>query len=164
MSSTIGVLSDSHGRVEITRRALALLTSRGCDPILHLGDIETEAVIDELVGLPVRMVFGNCDWKLDAMIRYAECMDITVDHPAGQIVVDGRSIVFTHGHLEQPMIAALEAGVDYLFHGHTHEVRDERVGSTRIINPGALFRAARYTVAVLDPTEDRLDVLEVPGS
>jgi predicted phosphodiesterase len=55
-------------------------------------------------------------------------------------------------------------GVDYLLHGHSHEVRDERVGRTRIINPGALCRAARYTAAILDPDADALEVLEVAKS
>jgi predicted phosphodiesterase len=48
-------------------------------------------------------------------------------------------------------------------HGHTHERRDERRGGTRIVNPGALHRAPAFTVAVLVPSEDRLDFLEVPA-
>jgi predicted phosphodiesterase len=57
------------------------------------------------------------------------------------------------------MESALEDGVDFLLHGHTHEVRDERVGSTRIINPGALFRARRYTAALLTPATGALRIV-----
>jgi hypothetical protein len=60
------------------------------------------------------------------------------------------------------MRSALAQGVDYLCHGHTHVVRDERIGQTRVINPGALFRAARYTVALLDMAADRLEIVQVP--
>jgi predicted phosphodiesterase len=49
-----------------------------------------------------------------------------------------------------------------VLHGHTHEIRDERVGLTRVINPGALHRAARYTAAVLEPASDRLEIIVVP--
>ena len=59
---------------------------------------------------------------------------------------------------------AIDDGVEYLLHGHTHEVRDERVGPTRVINPGALFRASRYTAAVLEPETDRLEILELHRS
>lgn len=157
----IGILSDSHGRTAITARAVATLRERGAELLLHLGDIETHDVLDELAGHPVRLVFGNCDTDEADLAGYARHLDLTVDHPVGHLVIDERRIVFTHGHLEKPMQQALRDGVDYLLHGHTHEVRDERAGRTRIINPGALFRASRYTVALLDPSRDSLDIIEV---
>ena len=59
------------------------------------------------------------------------------------------------------MRRAIADGADYLLHGHTHETRDERVGRTRVVNPGALSRAARYTCALLDPRSDALRFLEI---
>jgi putative phosphoesterase len=158
----IGIMSDSHGRSATTARAVEALRDAGAEVLLHLGDIETEAVIDELVGHSARVVFGNCDWNTDALAHYAELVDVEVDHPAGRLEIDGRRIVFTHGHLPGPMNEALREGVDYLLHGHSHEVRDDRLGPTRVINPGALFRAARYTVAVLDPRRDEVSFIEIP--
>ncbi|TVQ54104.1 MAG: YfcE family phosphodiesterase [Phycisphaerales bacterium] len=157
----IGILSDSHGRVEMTRRAVAALLDGGAEMLIHLGDFETEDVIDELVGTPARIVFGNCDDEVD-LKRHARAMDITVDHPCGRIDAEGKSICFTHGHLGRHMTEALEAEVDYLLHGHTHRVRDERRGPTRILNPGALFRASRYTAMLLNPATDEVTVLEIP--
>ena len=52
-------------------------------------------------------------------------------------------------------------GVDFLLHGHTHTVQDERVGRTRVINPGALHRASRYTCALLDPSGKSVRWLEI---
>jgi len=155
-----GLLSDSHGRVERTRRAIERLLAIGVDELIHLGDIETESVIDALVGHPVRLVFGNCD-DVRALSRYCEYMSLAHQHPAGRIDVGGRSIVYTHGHLNGELSGALDSGVDYLLHGHTHEIRDERIGPTRIINPGALHRASRYTVAVLDVFDDSVVTIEV---
>ena len=40
---------------------------------------------------------------------------------------------------------------------YPHLRRDERVGRTRIINPGALHRAKQYTVATLDLSCDKLE-------
>lgn len=158
----IGILSDSHGNVVTTRAAVAALLTRECSLLLHLGDLCSDAVIDELVGHNARIVLGNCD---DPTIgRYAELVGVTNDHPAGRLTIDGRVIAWTHGHLEREMSLALAEGVHFLLHGHTHEVRDERVGSTRVVNPGALHRAARYTAAVLEPATGRLEIVELPRS
>ncbi len=157
----IGILADSHGRTESTRRAVAALTGRGADLLIHLGDLETEAVLDELTGVKTRIVFGNCDWDARALARHARRLGIEVDDDVGRIEIDGKRIVFTHGHIRRVMSAALAEGVEYLLHGHTHELRDERIGPTRVINPGALFRASRYTAVVLDPRIDQLEVIDV---
>lgn len=158
----IGILSDSHGRAARTGAAVRLLRDRGAELLIHLGDFETEAVLDELVGHPTRLVFGNCDGNINTLTRHARNMDLIVDHPMGTIEVDGKRICFTHGHFEQLMQQAIDDRADYLLHGHSHELRDERVGGTRIINPGALFRATRYTAGLLDPGRDALEILEVP--
>ncbi|MHC5112800.1 MAG: YfcE family phosphodiesterase [Planctomycetota bacterium] len=159
--SAIGILADSHGRADTTARAVRALEDAGAEIFVHLGDIETEAVIDELVGRRAHLVFGNCDYDADALARYARHVGVQVDGLVGHLEVGGRRITFTHGHIRSPMDEAIAAGDDYLLHGHTHELRDERVGDTRVINPGALFRAVRYTAAVLDPERDQLEVLDV---
>ncbi len=169
--SRIGLLSDSHGRATTTQRAVRLLLELGVDVIVHLGDVGNVDVIDALVEQvdesgdlhpPVHAVFGNCDWDFDSLGRYADSLGISVDHPVGRLNMDGRTIVFQHGHQDAAMQQALAEGVDYLCHGHLHRTRDERVGPTRVVNPGALFRAARYTVAVLDVAADRVEFHSVP--
>lgn len=140
--------------------AVSMLQERGCAILLHLGDLGSDEVIDELVGHNARVVLGNCDD--DALGRYAGHVGVANDHPAGRLVVDDRSIAYTHGHIEPAMRDALADGVDFLLHGHTHETRDERIGRTRVINPGALHRASRYTAAVLEPATGRLELLVLP--
>jgi uncharacterized protein len=161
----LGILSDSHGRHDTTRAAVKLLMREHADLLIHLGDIGSDRVLEELAGhatTPVRIVFGNCDWDEGSLAEYARHLGVVVDHPMGRLEATGKSLAFTHGHFPDLMRQALTDGVDYLLHGHTHELRDERVGRTRIINPGALFRAARYTAALLDPEADTLQILEVP--
>jgi len=158
----IGILSDSHGHADTTALAVAALKEHGAEVLLHLGDIGNEKVIDELVGCNARIVFGNCDWEWQALDRYAQLVGVGVDHPLGVYEADGKRVAFTHGHLAEEMTKALEIEVDYLLHGHTHEVSDQRHGKTRIICPGALFRASRYTVAVLDPLGDEVTFLDIP--
>ena len=156
----LGLLSDTHGEVERAAQAVALLRAAGAELLLHLGDVGTEEVLEELVGSDVRVVFGNCD-DVHLLTAHARRLDIAVDHPIGRLEIAGRRIAFTHGHLPRLVDQALRDGVDWLFHGHTHERRDERLGATRVVNPGALCRAPRYTVAVVDPAAERVEWLEV---
>ena len=160
----IGILSDSHGRVGSTRLAVAALRDAGAAMLLHLGDVGSEEVIDELAGHDARIVFGNCDYDADALASYARSVDVAVDHPMGRLEVGERRIAYTHGHVRGLVDAALCEGVDYLLFGHTHELHDERIGPTRLINPGALFRASRYTACLLDPGLDALRVIELERS
>ncbi|MCE9620115.1 MAG: YfcE family phosphodiesterase [Planctomycetes bacterium] len=157
----LGILSDSHGRHERTRNAVQLLLSRGAEELAHCGDIESEQVLDQLAGTRAHLVFGNCDPNWRALSNYALALDLQPQHPLARFELGGRSFALTHGHDSACVAAALAERVDYLLHGHTHLCRDERHGPTRIINPGALHRAAEFTVALLDTATDRLEFLSV---
>ena len=158
----IGLLSDSHGRAAITAAAVRLLADRGVEVLIHLGDLGSEEVIDELAGHNARAVLGNCDWPAEPLLRHARHMGVTIDDPLGLLRAGGKAIAFTHGHDERAVETALRSGCQYMLFGHTHEVRDEVISGVRWINPGALFRAARYTAAVLDTASDRLEIFDVP--
>ncbi len=166
----IGLLSDSHGRAAITARAASRVVEDGAQVLLHLGDVGSRAVLEALLVeapdggiVPVRVVFGNTDDDIDGLSRYARELGMEVDHPGGSLSVEGKVVAFTHGHIERLMREALAGKVNYLCHGHTHQVRDERISATRILNPGALHRAARYSAAVLDVATDRFTVHWLDG-
>jgi len=163
----IGLISDSHGDAKRTGAAVQCLCEAGIDVLVHLGDIGTIGVIDAMaVADPVRggmleihMVFGNTDWDLHTLGRYAADLGMTVSHPVGTLPPrhsHDRPLVFCHGHDPVAMSQAVQQNVRYLCHGHTHEPRDEFSGHTRVINPGALHRARRYTAALLDTQTDDL--------
>lgn len=163
------MLSDSHGRAATTRRGVDTLLQHGAELLLHLGDVGTVEVIDALAApkpdsteqIDARLVFGNTDWDAAALGAYARDLGVCVDHPAGRLEVEGGELVFCHGHEPAIMADALARKVKYLCHGHTHRTLDARRGDTRVINPGALFRARVYTVAMLDTAADRVEFYQV---
>lgn len=169
----IGLLSDSHGRARTTRQAVDVLLSHDVDLLVHLGDVGTVEVIDALAvdapdhdpprTIEAHLVFGNTDWDSAALARYARELGVQVDDPVGRLPVEGGTLVFCHGHEPDVLNQALAEQVRYLCHGHTHRTLDQRQGPTRVINPGALFRASQYTVAVLDTAEDKLTFFPVGG-
>ncbi|MEO0965540.1 MAG: metallophosphoesterase family protein [Planctomycetota bacterium] len=165
----VGLLADSHGRAVTTDRAVHALLERGVDRLIHLGDIGTVEVIDALaVDVPggddqieAHLVFGNTDWDIEELSDYARDLDVSVDHPLGTITLPEGVLAYCHGHEPGVMQTAIRDGATWLCHGHTHRVSDLRRGGTRVINPGALFRAAQYTVAVLDTATDSVELIDV---
>jgi predicted phosphodiesterase len=74
----------------------------------------------------------------------------------------GKRIAVTHGDHRAVVREMLDGQAhDYLLLGHTHVARDERVGRVRVINPGALHRAAVKSVALLDTSADALVFVEL---
>ncbi len=149
-----------------TQRGVERLLDAGAQRLIHLGDVGSVEVLDALCvagtngqQLPAHLVFGNTDWDLEDLRQYAQELGLQVDHPVGCLPLESGEgeLVFCHGHEEAPMQAALDRGVRYLCHGHTHRQADEQQGPTRIINPGALFRAKIYSVALLDTATDQLE-------
>ena len=78
--------------------------------------------------------------------------------------IEGKRIAVLHGHLVDRLIESIHSGpYDYVIHGHTHRRRDERIGATRVINPGALGgeRMEKRSCAVLDVSQDQLRFIEI---
>jgi len=166
----VGLLSDSHGRADITRQAVRVLLDAGAQLLVHLGDIESMEVIDALVvpeaptdrKVETHIVFGNVDWGADALSEYARSLGVYVHNPVGRLDTGRGELVFLHGDRAGAIRQALSRGVRYICHGHSHLARDEVTGPTRLINPGALSRTHRKTVALLDTDTDELTFYPVP--
>ena len=158
----IGILSDSHDRHLPVRQAIALFDKLGVEHVIHCGDIGGMEVFDEMLGRPLAFVWGNMDFPDTGLYAYLDTADLKpLDDGSPITQIDGKRIAVFHGHESLFHRAIEHLDVDYLFHGHTHVVRDERVGGKRIINPGALHRAARKTVATLDVELDKLIFHEI---
>jgi putative phosphoesterase len=158
----IGVLSDTHGRVDTTRAALEILRSRGVQYYIHCGDVGSQQVIDLLVGLPAAFVWGNCDHDPTGLQSYARIIGVQCFGAIGRVTLDGKVISFLHGDDHRRMDQLLrDQDCDLLFSGHTHVRGSVDVGRVRAINPGALHRATIKTVAVVDTTSRDAEFLVV---
>ena len=164
----IGLVSDSHGMTRRLTPALRQLKEAGAQAIVHCGDICSAKCMEQLggCGLPVFVVAGNMDRNASGVRQAARRHNITfaedfVTVPLG----GGRHLAATHGHLSHALEDLIHgAQFPYVCHGHTHRLRDERIGSSRVINPGAL-RGPRGnhgpTCALLDTEADELTVFEL---
>ncbi len=158
----IGILSDTHDHLGRTLSAVELLLAEGADVLFHCGDLTGPEIVYACGQRPLYFVFGNNDNDFPALRRAAADVQGTCLEWGGEVTLAGKRIAVMHGHLTRDLRPLLAARPDYLLSGHSHETMDRREGPTRRINPGALYRASEFTVALLDLANDKLKFLAVP--
>jgi putative phosphoesterase len=155
----IGVLSDSHGDVAAVQRAIRILDSMQVSLIIHCGDVGPN-VVSKFTGLPTHFVPGNIDDL--ARLRKAIVDPVhTLHEQVGTLEIEGRRVAFLHGDDVQLLRHAIHSGHwDLVCHGHTHAFSRGLEGRTLVLNPGALTRTGRPSLAVVDLPS--LEVTEIP--
>lgn len=161
----IGIMSDTHNNLENTLRALEVLRQRGIERIIHCGDISTPQIVERFAGWRVDFVFGNIDYDRPALIRAVARLggsgSISDEY---QAVIDGVALAACHGHESPRLDRLIHSGTHrWVFHGHTHTRREEIVGGTRVINPGALGGTHRQTrsVCLIDLPGGEVEFIDV---
>ena len=158
----VGILSDTHDKLERTQRAVELLHSSGAEVLIHCGDFTTPEIVTACAVLPLYFVFGNNDVGSTAELQQAATSHRAICLGWGDVIeLDGKRLGVVHGHRLKDYTRVLNANLDYLLLGHSHEMQDSREGSLRSINPGALHRASIFSVALLDLATDALEFHEV---
>jgi uncharacterized protein len=147
----LGVLSDTHGNADAAAAGIASLRAAGAEFLVHCGDVGGERVLDLLAGIPGAVVWGNTDYDRASLTRYAVELGIRCGDFL-ELELSGKKIAVTHGDDPKLIRRATDepARYDYLLLGHTHVASIQRMGRLCIVNPGALHRAAKKTVAVVD--------------
>ena len=137
----VGVVSDTHGLLELTRRVMAVFAEAGVERILHCGDIGTPAVVEALSALPVDYVYGNCDGTSTRLAEAVKTYGGTLHGKSGEVEIDGRHVALYHGQDEELLDTLARSGQwDLICTGHTHRSGFSELYGTRILNPGALQR------------------------
>lgn len=146
----IAVVSDTHGRIETVQAALRLIAPRQVELIIHCGDIDDADTV-ALFPKNTHFVFGNCDNERAGIRAAVAALGAMLHDPFGALDLAGKRLAFLHGD-DGHLLRDLEQAdtFDFIFHGHTHVAKDDHRGRTRIINPGALFRARPKSFVILD--------------
>jgi putative phosphoesterase len=119
----IGVVSDTHGLV----RPEAIAALRGCDLVLHAGDVGRPEVLDAFGDIaPTVAVRGNVDKG-----AWAETLPLTEVVEAG-----GRLLYMLHDVSDLDLDPAA-AGFAAVIFGHSHRPSAERKDGVLYVNPGS---------------------------
>jgi putative phosphoesterase len=156
----IGIISDTHGAQATLHRALELLRRRDIKILLHCGDFDDAATVRLLAGWTAHLVFGNCDGDREGLRAAAAEIGATFHDPFGNLELEVVKIAFLHGDDTDLLRDLINADhYDYVFYGHTHKASEQRVGGTRVINPGALYRARPRSCIALDLATGEVETL-----
>lgn len=154
------IVSDTHDNLKNFGKAIDFCNKEKIAVILHCGDICSRETIEEMkkmFGGEIKFVRGNCDYNLDEIPEKLE------------IELSGIKIFFNH----YPNIAkkAAESGnpstrsarsrqeYDFVFYGHTHIPKLERVEKCLLANPGELAgQINKPSFAVCDTETGKLEL------
>ena len=162
----LGILSDTHNDTPNLLKALRIFKNEGIQQLLHCGDMADILTAKQMTGFDVIFVNGNSDRSAAAVSHVVWTLnprnEIPGDVYEGEL--GGVKIAAAHGHQPSKLQRLIDSRrFRYVFHGHTHRHRDELIGKTRVINPGALG-GARYeprSVCIVDLDEDQVQFITV---
>ncbi|MEA3377258.1 MAG: metallophosphoesterase family protein [Chloroflexota bacterium] len=160
----IGVISDTHDDMPNLEIALEILEGEGITMLLHCGDLSSPEIVEALSGFDVWIARGNVDHHPELEQTAAEVIGNGRLAERHRLTLEGRSAVMVHGHRRGELRSLINQGKHaYVFHGHTHRRRDETIGPTRVINPGALggMRWQQRSFCILDLDSDRVTFIEI---
>lgn len=158
------VISDSHDNLTNLKKVIFWLKKEKIEILLHCGDIASYTTIKKILenySGKVYLVMGNMDedyFLSEKMKLIQNSSQFKIYKEFGEIEVDNKKIAFTHF----PDIAkelAKSQKYDIVFYGHTHKPWEEKIGKTKLVNPGNLagliFKA---TFAIYDTETDKLEL------
>ena len=122
-STTIGVISDTHGLLRL--EALAAL--RGSDHIIHAGDIGESQILDKISAIaPVTAVRGNVDHG--AWVQKI---------PTTNFLEIGDVSIYVLHNLEELDLKPETAKFAAVVYGHSHVPKQEVKNGVLYFNPGS---------------------------
>ena len=147
----LGIVSDTHGNLRTTQRAVTLLAEYDVVAVLHCGDIVSAEIVPLFAQWPTHFVFGNCDGdRASIRLTVQECGQ-NCHEDFGELTLAGRRIAFLHGDDCQRFDETVGSdSYDLVCYGHTHKAEQHRIGQTLVLNPGALHRARPHSFAIVD--------------
>jgi putative phosphoesterase len=156
----IGVISDTHDRLPLIDRALAVLRERGADVLIHPGDVVAPFAAHRLRRWPgtLYITYGNNDGERSGLKQ------VLPEIQDGPLFVElgGRNILVHHfidwckpSHIER---------ADVVITGHTHEVVNERRDGRLFLNPGECcgWVSGRSTIAMLNTDSLSAEIIDLP--
>jgi putative phosphoesterase len=157
----LGILSDTHDRLDCIAAALDLLSKRGAEGLLHLGDFVAPFALKAIVKFPGPLfaIYGNNDGEKKGLaaifpgLRDGPCV----------FEIGGRKLGVAHSVEEIP--AEYRTTCDAILYGHSHSrVLIPKQGSRPLeLNPGegCGWLTGKPSCAMLDLETMQAEILEI---
>ena len=161
----IGLMTDTHNNRPGVRYALDIFRALSIKVILHAGDLISAELLEEFKDFSLFLSFGNGDNPFYISTKAGRLSDRFKCEEMLDLNLADKRIFMIHGDQRSELEKRITSGgYDYVIHGHTHRFRDEMVGATRVINPGALGGrfVGEKSFATLDLMKDEVQRYFVP--
>lgn len=160
----IGIISDTHGNLESTAKAVQWFTMRSVQVIFHCGDIGSFDVLKALAvsDVPVHAVLGNVDVFSPDWKYFPSNLGFQLHGRFADISLEGRRFALLHSDDKRKLHEVEGSGYyDYILTGHSHAFHDFKEGRARCINPGTAGKGRKKTCVVLDLETGGLELLQL---
>ena len=120
----IGVLSDSHDRLDSIKLAIDVCNKNRVEHVFHAGDIISPFTSSyfKLLNSKLHIVWGNNDGDKNLLTKKFEEIDASVYGDFMNIVIEKRKIAMIHGTDEAIVKALVRCGeYQLVIRGHTHK-------------------------------------------
>jgi putative phosphoesterase len=159
----IGLISDTHDKVENILQAIREFENKNVDIVLHAGDFVSPVAIEAFEGIKIVGVLGNNDIDVPGLRSAFNKINGELTEEIFEAQYDGLRFGVYHGTNIAKREQLMNSGkYDVFVYGHTHRKDDRYVGTTRVINPGTakgLFFGLSATVAVFDTFNRNLEFI-----
>lgn len=151
----IGVLADSHDRLEAISLAVAKFNREGVQHVFHAGDVISPFTTLSFKPLKAQLhlVWGNNDGDKFLLRDKFGGIKASIHGTLMKTELYGRRIAMNHGTYEAIVRNLIDTGeYDLVITGHTHKPEIIWEGKTLVVNPGAAsgYLAQEKTVATVD--------------
>ena len=93
----IGILSDTHDDIEITKKTVDFLKQKKVDLVLHLGDYVSPPIVKLFKGLKLIGTFGNNDGYKEGLIKAFEEIGGEIKGNFAYLQIEEQKIALYHG-------------------------------------------------------------------
>ena len=158
----IGILSDTHNSIVMTKKALAVFKEQGVDMVVHAGDITSPRMLKLFAQFQSRFVLGNGDIDIEDLNAESEKLGFGCIEESCTFELQGKKFIVFHGNDVPAFRQAVASGeYDYIIKGHTHFFENYTSSRSRIINPGCLYSGEDCSVVILDLDTDRVEMIRI---
>jgi uncharacterized protein len=165
----IGLISDTHDNIPTCNKLIPHFFEEKIEVLIHCGDIISPFMKRVFVplhdaGIKMYGVYGNNDGERDGLLQtLGKIMELTPDFY--ELELAEKQFLVVH-HLPETLIQSLAASqrFDYIVKGHLHEKRNDKMGKTRIINPGEAcgYLTGTASIAILNTETDKIAYYDIP--
>lgn len=161
----IGVMSDTHDRIDAIEAAIDLFNRRGVSDVLHAGDLVSPFVVPKFRQLKAKLhyVWGNNEGDREYIrLKFGELGIV----PLGDFAIlelGGRRLALLHGTQEYIVDSLLRCGLyDVVIRGHNHKA-EVIEGPALLVNPGEVcgYLTGHQTIALLDLEHLKAEIIRL---